>query len=423
MAEINDRVCIIGSGPAGIAAAVYLQKKGYENYEIYERLWKAGGKAYSPKVYVDNEEYVFETAPFMKKGPCEFLEEIRSFAETEKDEEPFEYIFTNPEGHEIYPLDAKKQFSLSKFFTLRKLRKETEKYLQLKNNQFEGTDLSLPFAEFCRVTKLKTFCKYISCDFDATLGAFLNEIPAGYIIPCIDTENKPCVFTEGSQRIFAEANKKLIHPATFNREVIKVERPAPGTIGKIKVTVRGQGKEKTEEFDRLIVAAPLDLYLSYADADEKEKELFSKIRHEKVVTFLAMFKDNGGPQKSAFIPDNLSAERRGHVTAYYLKPGGPADNCPCTVYAAADVSGAINDTVALMTQDMKGFGFEIKERLYEQELRAFPHISPEDYSDGWHEKIDALQGKRNTYYTGEILKAAGLDNTVKASKDLIERFF
>ena len=264
----------------------------------------------------------------------------------------------------------------------------------------------------------------MSYDLATTLGAFFDDIPAGYIIPCIDTENKACVFTNGSQSLFAEANRKLIHPATFNREVIKVERPAPGTIGKIKVTVRGQGEEKTEEFDRLIVAAPLDLYLSYADADESEKELFSEIQYEKMVTFLAMFKDNGGPESSAFIPDNLSAERRGHVTAYYLKPGGPSENCPCTVYAAADDSkGSINDTAALMTQDMKTFGFDVKERLYEQEIRVFPHVSPENYSDGWHKKLDAIQGKRNTYYAGEILKAAGLENTVSASKNLIERFF
>ena len=35
MTNLNERICIIGGGPAGISAAMYLQKKGYENYEIY----------------------------------------------------------------------------------------------------------------------------------------------------------------------------------------------------------------------------------------------------------------------------------------------------------------------------------------------------------------------------------------------------
>ena len=49
MTNLNERICIIGGGPAGISAAMYLQKKGYTNYEIYEKLNKVGGKSHSPK--------------------------------------------------------------------------------------------------------------------------------------------------------------------------------------------------------------------------------------------------------------------------------------------------------------------------------------------------------------------------------------
>ena len=52
----NDRICIIGGGPAGISAAVFLEQKGYENYVIYEKLNKVGGKSYSPKIEVNGEE-------------------------------------------------------------------------------------------------------------------------------------------------------------------------------------------------------------------------------------------------------------------------------------------------------------------------------------------------------------------------------
>jgi len=44
MPNNKDRICIIGAGPAGLSCATYLEKKGYTNYTIYEKLNKVGGK-------------------------------------------------------------------------------------------------------------------------------------------------------------------------------------------------------------------------------------------------------------------------------------------------------------------------------------------------------------------------------------------
>ena len=65
MADLNERICIIGAGPAGISAAMYLEKKGYTNYEIYEKLNKIGGKSWSPKIEVNGEERTYETGAIM----------------------------------------------------------------------------------------------------------------------------------------------------------------------------------------------------------------------------------------------------------------------------------------------------------------------------------------------------------------------
>jgi protoporphyrinogen oxidase len=42
------RIGIIGGGPAGLSAAMYLEKKGYTNYVIYEKSDHVGGKCHSP---------------------------------------------------------------------------------------------------------------------------------------------------------------------------------------------------------------------------------------------------------------------------------------------------------------------------------------------------------------------------------------
>lgn len=56
----NARICIIGAGPAGTSAAMYLEKAGYENYVIYEKSGRVGGKAFSPMMKVKNAQGQWE---------------------------------------------------------------------------------------------------------------------------------------------------------------------------------------------------------------------------------------------------------------------------------------------------------------------------------------------------------------------------
>ena len=37
MHDLNERICIIGGGPAGLSAAMYLEQKGYKNYTVMEK--------------------------------------------------------------------------------------------------------------------------------------------------------------------------------------------------------------------------------------------------------------------------------------------------------------------------------------------------------------------------------------------------
>lgn len=52
----NARICIIGAGPAGTSAAMYLEKAGYDNYVIYEKSGRVGGKCLSPMMAVKDKE-------------------------------------------------------------------------------------------------------------------------------------------------------------------------------------------------------------------------------------------------------------------------------------------------------------------------------------------------------------------------------
>ena len=48
MSDLNEKICIIGGGPAGLSAAMYLELKGYKNYTVLEKNDHVGGKCNSP---------------------------------------------------------------------------------------------------------------------------------------------------------------------------------------------------------------------------------------------------------------------------------------------------------------------------------------------------------------------------------------
>ena len=472
MANLNDRVCIIGGGPAGISAAMYLQKKGYTNYEVYEKLNKVGGKSYSPKIEVNGEERTYETGAIMGAKTYFAVHEVEEFGgETHEGGPNMRRMYRDASGKEIFPFDPKKNFSIGKTLNLMKLKKQMKKLVEIMNTKYKGydcyghrgvaqgrysglskevdrplqhmegfnpnlKDLALPFDEFCKLNGVEEVMKIWIGPYTSFGYGYFDEIPAAYVMKYLDTTTaiefvamRLWTWKNGTQSIYVAANEKLLHPAHLNTEVVKVVRPAEDAPegSKILVTIRDEEGERVEEFDKLLVTTPLDYFVNYADAREEEKELFGKIIHEKYVDFIAKFDENAGPTISGYIFDNMTYDRLGHAMVYYHRWEDQGANCPSTVYALRNHMGSedvpYDRTISLMEEDMKKCGFPVKERLYEQETYYCPHVSPADYADGWYDKLEEMQGKQNTYYAGEILSFGDMEDTCASSKDIVGRFF
>ncbi len=467
MANLDERICIIGGGPAGISAAMYLQKKGYKNFEIYEKLNKVGGKSYSPQIEVNGEKRSYETGAIMGALTYWAVSEVEEFGGTSHADGPnMRRMYRDSTGKEIHPFEPKVDFSFKKLFSLVKLKKQMKRLVKIMNTKYKGydcyghrgvaqgkydglskevdnhlqrmtgenpnlKDLALPFAEFCKLNKVEEVMRIWIGPYTSFGYGYFDEIPAAYVMKYLDTTTaiefvnmRLWTWKDGTQSIYVNANKKLLHPVHLNTEVVKVERPEGK---KIKVTIKDEKGSRVEEFDKLIVTTPLDRFLNYSDAREDEKELFSKIVHEEYVDFIAKFDKDGGPTISGYIFDNMTPETRGHAMVYYHRWEDLKANCPSVVYALRNHEGMesipYDDTIRMMQEDMKKCGFPVKERLYEQETYYCPHVSSKDYADGWYDRLEAIQGKGNTYYAGEILSFGDMEDTCASSKDIVERFF
>ncbi|MBR0122166.1 MAG: FAD-dependent oxidoreductase [Clostridia bacterium] len=485
MADTNEKICIIGGGPAGLSCAMYLEKKGYTNYVIYEKLNKVGGKCWSPKIKVKHngkeEERSFETGAIMGAITYHAVSEMEEFGgyyhkgpDFKHGEPNMRREFRNLDGTVDHPFEPKVNFSIGKTLKLLKLKKQMKKLNELmqtkyagydcyghlgvakgeyygiskgvdgycgatKENSFpnyiKGTnpnlkDLALPFSEFCKLNGVEEVQRIWIAPFTSFGYGFFDEIPAALVMKYLDVTTalefvnmKLWTWQDGTQEIYESVNRKLMHPAVLETEVVKVERPD----GKVNVTVRKNGEESTETFDKLIITTPLDYFVNYSDATEKEKELFGKIIHERYCDYIATFEPGKSPNISGYMVDNMVPERLGHAMVYYNRWQHLDRDCPATVYALANHTGTPDvdyDTVMkTMDEDMKKVGFPIKEKLYAQEVYYCPHVSPKDYADGWYDKLEELQGTLNTYYAGEIISFGDMEDTCAASKDIIGRFF
>jgi len=147
MANVNDRICIIGGGPAGLACAVFLEKKGYSNYVIYEKLNKVGGKAYSPKIEANGEKRAYETGAIMGAVTYHAVSEMEAFGgyyhkgPNFKPGEPnMRREYRSVTGEKIEPFDIHADKSLKKTIGLLKLKMQFKKLKKLMETKYVGYD-------------------------------------------------------------------------------------------------------------------------------------------------------------------------------------------------------------------------------------------------------------------------------------------
>ncbi|MCH3909063.1 MAG: FAD-dependent oxidoreductase [Bacilli bacterium] len=469
MTNLDERICIIGGGPAGVTAAMYLEKKGYKNYSIYEKADYVGGKCYSPTLVMGkdpNDKRTIEMGAIMGAKTYWAVHEAEEFAGIDHADGPkMSRIYRNKEGKEIFPFEPMKNFSFKKLFYLIKLKKSVKKIADLMETKYKGydvnghrgvaegkfdglskevpnhmehvegtnpnlKDLCLPFTEFCKKNHVEPVMDIWVYPFTSFGYGYFDEMPAAYVLKYLDitttlefVNTRLWTWKNGTMSIFQGVDKKLLHPAILNTEVTNVERPEGG---KIKVTIKDAKGSHVEEFDKLIVTTPLDYFAKFADADAEEKELFSKIVHEKYVSMATRQEFGKGPEISSYIKENMTPETRGHLMVFYHRWNDIPDQ-PIITYSLRNHKGdedvSYEYTRKTTLDDMSKCGFPVKKVEIEQEWYYCPHINTEDYTAGWYDKLDKKQGNRNTYYAGEIICFGDMEETCEASKDLIGRFF
>ena len=473
----KTRIAIIGGGPAGLSAAMYLEKKGYKNYVVYEKTDHVGGKCHSP--VHDGKRY--EMGAIMGVPSYYAVHDIEEFAGVTHDGPKLNRAYKNLDGSIDHRFDKK----LTRIPHLLKLKSQVKKmgrlletkykgydicgHLGVSEGRYEGfavtpgrepvkgvnpnlKDLALPFNKFCEINGVPLVTEIWIGPFTSFGYGYFDEIPAAYVLKYLDFQTMMnfvnvnlWTWKDGTQSIYEALNKKIAHPALLNSKIEKIVRD-----GK-KVTITVNGKE--EVFDKLIITAPLQCGTienpiaqgldSYLDVTDKERELFSKIDFERYDTRAYIVEKGKYPDVSYYIMRNMEPDRLGHCMVYYRRWVNDP-NQPIVTYTLRKHRDLGKETLEqykareevpyeeaqkLVMEDVKAFGAPAEQKdgkdnvIYDGRWYYFPHIFPEDYAAGWYEKVEAMQGENNTYYAGEIMSFGDMDETAEYSHDLVERFF
>jgi len=454
----HARICIVGGGPAGTSMAMYLEKNGYDNYVIYEKTGRVGGKAFSPKMMVktkDGKEEMrtIEMGAVMGCGTYFAVHECEEFGgATHADGPAMGRRFTNVDGT---PLKSSKLALLKKYMKMKKLSRLLKKKYKgydvnghrgVAQGRYEGPcpspemklahiegenpnlkDLCLPFSEFLK----KNHCEDAELVWKGPFTSFgygyFDEIPAAYVLKYLDaftvaqflSTGNLWTWKNGTESIWQGVNAHLKHPVVLNSEVTAVDRSGE----KVVVTINNSQKE---EFDKLILCTPLELFLKYGDPTDEEKELFSKIEHKEYFTMAVRPAEKDAPDISYYYFANMTPETRGHLMVFYHRwpDCGPQ---PLVTFTLRNHEGMedipFEEAKATTLKDMEISHLPVEKVERIDDWYYFPHVSCKDYAEGWYDKVEAMQGKKNTYYAGEVMSFGDMEETAEYSRDLVRRFF
>lgn len=411
--DLNRRIAIIGAGAAGLTAAQTLREKGYQHITIFEKNSQAGGKCCS--VVYQGRAYELG-AGIVAANNTTILQLAQKF------------------GMEFVPVEFGKSMLLdirtgqplgkkpltSKLFTAHKLlftyRQLTRQYRQLAAPGFLNvhSDVCLPFSAWAKKQHLEQVAEEFAPFFSGFGYGYFEDIPAAYVLKYYSWETvksfaqrRMYKFPSGIQSLWTTVAKD--HTILYNTLIKKIERNLPITISL---------STQVLEFDELILTTPLDEFLDYGDADQEEKNLFSKIEYCDYRTYACILQEF--PKESGYLPGNYHASRQGHPVFWYHRY---ADSDLYTFYVLGDWNISDEQVVKNIKQVVGQLSGGLERVHTIARWKYFPHVNSREMQNGFYDRLENLQGQQHTYYAGELMNFSTVGQSAAYAEHLVKLYF
>lgn len=219
---------------------------------------------------------------------------------------------------------------------------------------------------------------------------------------------------EGFQELWNRVAKQ--HHVTFGAQIKSIRRDN----NKIAIELA----EKTIEFDKLIITCSLTQASHFLDIKE-EKTLFDKVQyspgwrvaflaknlpHDAVYSFLEPYlKKNYGPFIQGFYPEGQIDD---HTWLY---------SAGISLSENIDIDPYLKKTEKFLFDEFKGEVIQWISTAFWPEY--VPHFTSEEVKNGIYQKLERLQGIKNTYYGGGSFAGQTHATVVEYSYALVDKYF
>jgi hypothetical protein len=421
----KERICIIGAGSAGLSAACYLQEKGFKHITILERDNHPGGKCcsfnYKGRMYelgaiigIDDYDATLKIMDRVGIKPTRFSKMSKKTV-APKDLTARGYYSLN----DVFPgyISAKEAvpllWQIFKYITFLSRKYQNLYRPGLSNLRHE---LYETFETWMNRNSMKLFWKMGQIPFTTFGYGYAEEVPAAYVLKYFDVptvkslvdSRKFFKWVEGVQTIWERVAKDF--DVRYSCTIKNIRRGGIITI---------ETETETIECDRIIITGPLDEALNYLEKPTKEeKDLFSKIRYYDYYVYTC-FAD-GLRIKGGIRPENFGRNRKGYPMIWDCKW---KDDNLYTIYVMGDEKNGDKEIRKRIEEEFAVIGGTVTGYHEIRRWKYFPHVDSATMKSGYYEKLEAIQGKNNTFLSGEVLSFSTVEHSVRYSRQLVERFF
>lgn len=270
--------------------------------------------------------------------------------------------------------------------------------------------LGAPFLEWARARGVERTVPLVEPWFTGFGYGHLDEIPAAYVLKYLLLFRAPIyeLVDSGYQGLWERVAARL--DVRRNVVVEKITRDDAVVV----TTSAGP-----LVFDALVVACPIDDLLAVLDVDDEERALFGAVRWNDYHVIAAEV-DRPPPARYGFFAENFPRARAGEPVFFYRR----FLDRPLVLYYTSPRPGAsLDDSERAVARWLARGGGTMGRPVLRHAWRYFPHVESSAMRAGYYDRLEARQGQRRTWITGELLSFTAVESVVAYSQALVARHF